>query len=396
MTKKTLDLALATSFNKHVIGGYRFLARRWKPGCKIYLFGFSRGAYTARFLNEMLDYVGLISADNEELIPFVWEAFTDWKFAPQSHTRRQQAYDRLRLSRETMCRPIERVHFLGLFDTVNSVAQFGDGSAQHSCQPRPSITRHAVSIDERRIKFQPVLFADETGTKRRRPIQYNQSEEAFSADSDAEDDAPPDLKEVYFSGDHSDIGGGWTPADGEQYPRSRISLVWMVNEALLAGLTFDDEKIHSLFTEPRPSSSSSSSEYSQPHSPAPPAPDEASLSKAEHAQIHDSLDYDSGKGFTTFFWRLLEHLPFRRPIVQPNGTVVVSRWHRRGQRRPLPARALIHGSVVRQLRRDPDYRPYNLGLGVRPNAHECKVEDRDIGEWERVSADGVREYWVRV
>lgn len=72
-TPKAFDLALATSFDQHVIRGYRFLARRWVPGAKIYLFGFSRGAYTARFLNEMLDYVGLLSADNEELIPFVWE-----------------------------------------------------------------------------------------------------------------------------------------------------------------------------------------------------------------------------------------------------------------------------------------------------------------------------------
>ena len=411
-TKKTLDLALATSFNKHVIGGYRFLARRWKPGCKIYLFGFSRGAYTARFLNEMLDYVGLISADNEELIPFVWEAFTDWKFAPQPHARRQEAYDKLRFSRETMCRPIERVQFLGLFDTVNSVAQFAcDDTHHHSCQPRPAITRHAVSIDERRIKFQPVLFADDSGTKRRRPIRYDQPEEVFSAaDSDTEDDAPPDLEEVYFAGDHSDIGGGWKPADGEEYPRSHISLMWMVNEALLAGLTFDDDQVHPLFVDVPSSSSSSASTTTattsnhacsrrrsrRPHSESLPAPNEASLSKAELAQTHDSLDYDSGKGFTTFFWRLLEYLPFRRRLVQPDGTIIVSRWHRCGQRRPLPPRALIHGSAVRKLRQDADYRPYNLGMGVRPQAQKFQAQDRNIGAWEQRGADGVRQYWVRV
>lgn len=396
-TKKTLDQALATSFNQHVIGGYRFLARRWKPGCRVYLFGFSRGAYTARFLNEMLDYVGLISADNEELIPFVWEAFLNWKFAPQSNTLRQDAYDQLRLSRETMCRPIDRVHFLGLFDTVSSVAQFGSGQEPTSCQPRPSITRHAVSIDERRIKFQPVLFGDESGTKRRKPIRCDQSEEMYAAESDSDDDTPTDLEEVYFAGDHSDVGGGWRPDAEETHPRSHIPLMWMVNEAMLAGLTFDNDKVHSFYISPPSSSSASTLSTSSKHTMPSIAPDELrSLSQAELSQIHDSLDFDSGKGLTTFFWRLLELLPFERRLVQPDGSVIMSRWHRSGQRRPLPERALIHGSVVRKLRQDPDYRPFNLGLGLKPDMREYKEEDRDIGKWEQVRSDGVREYWVRV
>ncbi|ODM21003.1 hypothetical protein SI65_04056 [Aspergillus cristatus] len=403
-TQKALDLALATSFNKHVIGGYRFLARRWKPGTKIYLFGFSRGAYTARFLNEMLDYVGLISADNEELIPFVWEAFTDWKFAPQSHRRRHRAYEILRISRETMCRPIERVYFLGLFDTVNSVAEFEKSSGnsgstnQNACQPRPVITRHAVSIDERRIKFQPVLFANEAGIKRRRPIMYEQTEEVFTADADGpEDDAPTDLEEVYFAGDHSDVGGGWRPdrENNEPYPTSHIPLAWMVNEAMRAGLTFDEKKIEKLtpdlweVTSPTPTPTSPTNTETtlcQSH--------ENAVRTAETAQIHDSLDFDSGKGLTTFFWRLLEYLPFKRPAVQPDGSIVMTRWHTHGLRRPLPKQALVHGSVVRRLRRDPEYRPYNLGLGLKPNIQDRR-EDRDIGKWKCVSEDGLREYWVR-
>lgn len=354
----------------------------------------------------MLDYVGLISADNEELIPFVWEAFTDWKFAPKSHARRQAAYDSLRVSRETMCRPIERVHFLGLFDTVNSVAEFevGGNIDRNGCQPRPAITRHAVSVDERRIKFQPVLFGNEVGVKRRKPIRYDQPEEAFSADSDAEEDkAPPDLEEVYFAGDHSDVGGGWRPLEEEEYPTSHVALTWMVNEAIRAGLTFNKEKIGPVSVRSVPSSSSSSSASSSSASSIdPPAtatiPSPTPLQKAQRSQIHDSLDYDSGKGLTTFFWRMLEYLPLKRPIVQPDGTIVHSRWHTRGLRRPLPHGALVHGSVVRRLRWDPDYRPYNLGLGYKPNMQDRKEEDRDIGKWRCVSedAEGVREYWVKV
>ena len=52
------------------MGGYKFLMRYYRYGDEIYLFGFSRGAYTARFLAEMIDHIGLLSQGNEELIRF--------------------------------------------------------------------------------------------------------------------------------------------------------------------------------------------------------------------------------------------------------------------------------------------------------------------------------------
>jgi len=58
------------------MGGYKFLMRYYNVGDDIYLFGFSRGAYTARFLAEMLDHVGLLSAGNEEMARFAWKACT--------------------------------------------------------------------------------------------------------------------------------------------------------------------------------------------------------------------------------------------------------------------------------------------------------------------------------
>lgn len=85
---KAKDSAIGTSFAEHVMGGYKvstawcwrinatgtltlilaqFLMRYYNPGDDIFLFGFSRGAYTARFLAEMLDHVGLLSAGNEEM-----------------------------------------------------------------------------------------------------------------------------------------------------------------------------------------------------------------------------------------------------------------------------------------------------------------------------------------
>jgi uncharacterized protein (DUF2235 family) len=67
---KGKDSMFGTSLAEHVMGGYKFLMRYYRVGDEIYLFGFSRGAYTARFLAEMIDHVGLLSQGNEELIRF--------------------------------------------------------------------------------------------------------------------------------------------------------------------------------------------------------------------------------------------------------------------------------------------------------------------------------------
>lgn len=353
--RKAFDLALATSFDRHVIGGYRFLARRWKPGAKIYMFGFSRGAYTARFLNEMLDAVGLLGPDNEELIPFVWEAFSEWKLSPKSHKKeRADAYKCMQVCRETMCRPIGEVHFLGLFDTVNSVAEF---NAQSDLRPLPRTMRHALSIDERRIKFQPVLF-----------------EPSFSAAP--KDSKDVDVEEVYFAGDHSDVGGGWTPDKNEVWPASHIPLMWMVQEAIKAGLTFEDHKLLELGCKE-------------------PGDDEVatwSLEAARTAVIHDSLSFDDGGVVNTFFWRLLEYFPFKRPKMAPDGSVRMSRWHGPGMRRLIPPGSKIHGSVLHRLQSDDAYRPWNLGLGGEVTTGG---KDRDIGKWKCIEDEGVRRYWVR-
>jgi uncharacterized protein (DUF2235 family) len=63
-----VDLALAILLDNHVKDGYRFLMRYYQPGDRIFIFGFSRGAYTARVMAGMIHKVGLLSAGNEELI----------------------------------------------------------------------------------------------------------------------------------------------------------------------------------------------------------------------------------------------------------------------------------------------------------------------------------------
>ncbi|KAL5405402.1 hypothetical protein PMIN06_012130 [Paraphaeosphaeria minitans] len=165
---KAKDSAIGTSFAEHVMGGYKFLMRYYNPGDDIFFFGFSRGAYTARFLAEMLDHVGLLSAGNEEMCHFAWKTFQRWQCRQERNEKekRQKRYllEFMCAFRETFSRPVKPIRFLGLFDTVNSVPSFENAWMQRSKFPYTArssarVIRHAVSIDERRAKFRQDLIS---------------------------------------------------------------------------------------------------------------------------------------------------------------------------------------------------------------------------------------------
>ncbi len=137
---KMKDEAVGSSLAEHVMSGYRFLMRYYSSEDDIYLFGFSRGAYTARFLAEMLDHIGLLSAGNEELQRFAWKTFSKWQARPGVKTEEDEKttmelYHFMKGFRETFSRPIRRVRFLGLFDTVNSVPRFENAWMQRTKYP---------------------------------------------------------------------------------------------------------------------------------------------------------------------------------------------------------------------------------------------------------------------
>lgn len=166
---KAKDSAIGSSFDQHVMGGYKFLMRYYSPGDEIYFFGFSRGAYIARFLAEMLDYIGLLEAENEELIRFAWKTFAKWQQrrgnTEEDQEKKRQLFNYMKAFRETFSRPISRIRFMGLFDTVNSVPRFESAWMQRSKFPYTArssarVIRHAVGIDERRAKFRQDLISE--------------------------------------------------------------------------------------------------------------------------------------------------------------------------------------------------------------------------------------------
>ncbi|CEL07875.1 hypothetical protein ASPCAL11029 [Aspergillus calidoustus] len=167
--QKAKDSAVGSSFDEHVMGGYKFLMRFYNPGDEIYFIGFSRGAYIARFLAEMLDFIGLLEAGNEELTRFAWKTFAKWQQrggdSDEDKEEKKKLFRYMKAFRETFSRPITRIKFMGLFDTVNSVPRFESAWMQRSKFPYTArssakVIRHAVGIDERRAKFRQDLISE--------------------------------------------------------------------------------------------------------------------------------------------------------------------------------------------------------------------------------------------
>lgn len=204
----TLDQGFATTFDAHVIAGYRFIMRYYDKGDKIYMFGFSRGAFTARFLARMIHTVGLLSKGNEEMVPFAYQLYQRYEQglvktdpvanhdAHDSHGSQngllrnneeeivddaQRTRNELHAFTSTFCRrEIKhgetqkvytgiKVYFLGLFDCVSSVktleAPFGKSSPPVTVLGTAKHVRHAVAIDERRVKFRAALLSHDVPTE---------------------------------------------------------------------------------------------------------------------------------------------------------------------------------------------------------------------------------------
>ncbi|KAJ7078613.1 hypothetical protein B0H15DRAFT_535847 [Mycena belliarum] len=134
---KILDEAFAIYLNTHVMDGYRFLMENYHRGDKICIFGFSRGAYTARALAGMLHKVGLLPRDNQEQIPFAFKMYQKTSAAGIELTAGYK---------QTFCQAVT-VEFLGVWDTVASVGVLmGRSLPFTSANDSIKTFRHAVSL----------------------------------------------------------------------------------------------------------------------------------------------------------------------------------------------------------------------------------------------------------
>ncbi|MEA2489572.1 MAG: hypothetical protein QOH21_1364 [Acidobacteriota bacterium] len=205
---KVIDLAFATGLDRNVEEAYTYLMNNWEPGDKVYLFGFSRGSYTARVIAALLYHLGLLPRGSENLIPYALRLL------------RIARNDTLNLGdkfRETFARPVGtvdrrfNVHFIGLWDTVSSVGWFWEPEKFRYTATNPgiAIVRHAIALDERRAFYRQNRFYPTDGT-------------------------PQDLQQLWFPGVHSDVGGGYADSS-----LGRCSFDWILDEAIAAGMHVD-------------------------------------------------------------------------------------------------------------------------------------------------------------
>ena len=281
--------------------------RYYGVGDRIYIFGFSRGAFTARFLARMILHVGLLSMGNEEMVPFAYKVYQDFEMGIKN------AEPYMLTFRSTFCRhgvdesakPTVseggvKAHFLGLFDTVNSVGTFDvpftDTIKVPSVRGTAEHVRHAVAIDERRVKFKAALL---------------------SQDHLSDESTPEDIKEVWFPGNHGDIGGGW-PAENEQ-PPNRLSWWQRLRRALFktkAPVAAELDKSHDWFqlsdialkwmVDELDKLSSDRVHWNQRNKQDFLTRFDRSRSKAIKTRMHDTMTFGGGGSFgSTMLWKLL-------------------------------------------------------------------------------------------
>lgn len=211
--------------HKNIMDGYRYIVQNYTPGTELYLFGFSRGAYTIRSLCGLINNCGILRRPDARLIE---QAFSHYKKTAADHAPSGAASVAFR---EKHSHDSRDVRFVGAWDTVGALGvpfslmglfdrkdEFYDTKLGNNVR----IARHALAIDERREDFEPTLWLPRDGL---------------------------DLQQVWFSGVHADIGGGY-PADNRGFMASDYPLQWMMEEAGKAGLELEDHLQQSIRLDP--------------------------------------------------------------------------------------------------------------------------------------------------
>ena len=196
------DQATGRGLQRNVEDAYRYLMGRYAPGDRVYLFGFSRGAFTVRSLAGMLHKCGLLRADAGNLVEYASKLYnsTDVDAVAAEF-------------RAVFARPCP-VHFIGVWDTVESLVM-NAGKRFHDASLNPEVANgfHALAVDEVRRDFPPCLW-EETAT------------------------AGQTIEQVWFAGVHSDVGG-WYDERG----LSNLTLHWMLGKAADCDLRVNRDKL---------------------------------------------------------------------------------------------------------------------------------------------------------
>jgi uncharacterized protein (DUF2235 family) len=216
---RTFDGATGKGIDDNIMDAYKFIVWNYEPGDEIYLFGFSRGAYTARSLAGLIRKSGILKKNDLNLLSKAYQLYRNHEASPESDEAKQ-----FRVSNSF---DVYNIKFIGVWDTVGSLGipihffqWFNRKKYSFYDTTLSSIVRyayHAISIDEARGNFKPTLW--ELSQNRARDFEQV-------------------LEQRWFAGVHSNIGGGY-PDEG----LADIALKWITEKAAATGLAYDADKL---------------------------------------------------------------------------------------------------------------------------------------------------------
>lgn len=215
--------AFGVGLSRSVQQVYRFIIGNYEPGDELFLFGFSRGAYMARSTSGLIRNAGILRRENTDQVEPAYRLYRDRATRPRDVESR--------LFRRSFSHPEVRIRFIGVWDTVGALGIPWSGIpaadrvnrrwAFHDTQlsSRVDAAFQALAIDEARKPFEPAVWQQQ-------PSAGDQV-----------------LEQVWFSGVHCDVGGGYPDT-----ALADIPLRWMVDRARSCGLAFQADA----FPEPTP------------------------------------------------------------------------------------------------------------------------------------------------
>ena len=212
--RRIIDGATGRGLSESMLNAYRYLIQNYEPGDELYLFGFSRGAFTVRSLAGMICNSGILSRNASGRVGKAFDIYSSRRY--DTHPRMIEA---VRFRKTYSVSDTIPIRFIGVWDTVgalgNPLVLNGIFTEQHSFHDHKLSSKvehacHAVAIDEKRRHFQAALWEKD-------PADTHQT-----------------MEQVWFIGVHSNVGGGYTTTG-----LSDIALEWMADKAESAGLALD-------------------------------------------------------------------------------------------------------------------------------------------------------------
>ena len=222
---RIFSAATGKGIDENILSAYKFIMWNYEPGDEIYLFGFSRGAYTARSIAGLIRNCGILRKMDLNLIKEAYAIYRN-----RSDTSKPGSDAALKFKADNSYEVLN-IKFIGVWDTVGAL-----GIPINSFQIRnkhkyafhdttlSSIVDnafHALSIDEKRGNFQPAL--------------WTRSQSAGARNT------PQTLEQRWFAGTHSNVGGGYLNEG-----LSDIALKWLVDKSKATGLVFEDDFLQTI------------------------------------------------------------------------------------------------------------------------------------------------------